>query len=93
MLPDGRLQGMATVAQLVLIAIKNIDLSSLTEKGPNFQGVLKSLVAAALAELVAQKKIRIKQVTVLEPTSDSGFANVDWIDLTTGTPGQTQIGN
>lgn len=90
---DGRLQGMPTVAQLVLIAIQDIDLSTLTEKGPNFKGVLAGLVGTALAPLIAQKLVRIKQVTVLEPTKDSGFAEVDWIDLTTMAIKQTAIGN
>ena len=92
MLADGRLQGMGTAAQDVLIAIRNIDLSSLTEKGPNFQGVLSNLVAGALAPLVLQKLIRIKQVVVFEPTQDSGFASVDWFDLTTGQSATTAIG-
>lgn len=90
---DGRLQGMPTVAQLVLIAIKDIDLSPLSEKGKNFKQALASLVSGALSQLVAQKLVRIKQVTVLEPTKDSGFANVDWIDLTNGAPQQTPIGS
>jgi|SRR6185312_13570183 len=92
MLGDGRLRGMPSVAQLVLLAIEGIDLSRLTEKGPNFKGVLSSLVTTALAPLVAQKLVRVRQVTVLEPTRDAGFAQVDWVDLTTGAPVQTTIG-
>ena len=89
---DGRLEGMTTVQQLVLLAILDIDFSTLTEKGPNFQNVLAALVSTALAPLVRQKLVRIKQVIVLEPSQDAGLASVDWIDLTTGAPQQTPIG-
>src|ERR1019366_3551405 len=92
MLADGRLQGMTSVAQLVLIAIKDIDLSTLTEKGPNFKQAIASIVAGALAPLVAQKRVRIKQVVVLEPGKDQGLASVDGVDLTSGAPVQTTIG-
>jgi len=92
MLADGRLQGMQTVAQLVLIAIEDIDLSTLTEKGPNFKQALSTIVANSLAYLVAQKLVRIKQITVSQPGKDQGIASVDWIDLTNGQPVQTIIG-
>jgi hypothetical protein len=89
---DGRLQGMPTVAQLVLIAVQNIDFSPLREKGPHFAASLKALIAAALAPLVAAKQVRVRQIVVLEPNQDAGLASVDWIDLTNGAPQQTVIG-
>jgi hypothetical protein len=89
-LPDGRLQGMPTVNQLVLLAIlNNIDLSTLTEKGPNFAKTLTALVQTALADLIQRKFILLTSVVVTQPTQDSGLAVANWLDLTTGEPQQT----
>ena len=89
---DGRLQGMPTVRQLVLLAITDIDLSTLTEKGPNFAATLTTLVQNALASLITRKLVLLKQVTVLQPSSDSGIAVANWVDLTNGEPVETPIG-
>jgi hypothetical protein len=89
---DGRLQGMPTVEQLVLLAITRIDLSRITEKGPGFKKFFASLVQAALADLIGRKLVQIKSIDVLEPNPDAGLAVLNWIDLTTGQPVPTTIG-
>jgi hypothetical protein len=89
---DGRLQGMPGVDQLVLLALlNNIDLSALQEKGPNFARTLTSIVQTALSDLVTRKLILITSISVIEPRQDSGIAVVNWLDLTTGEPQQTQF--
>lgn len=91
-LPDGRLQGMQTVQQLVLLAINNIDLSTILEKGPNFQRNLASRVQAALSDLISRGLVQLLQVVVTQPGPDSGLATAYWRDLTTGKDDQTPIG-
>jgi hypothetical protein len=86
---DGRLQGMSAVQQLVMLAIFNIDLSTLTEKGPNFPAKLQALVAAAIAPLVALKLVGVRSITINEPSSDAGMATLSWVDLT-APPGSIQ---
>lgn len=89
---DGRLEGMPTVNQLVLIAIRNnIDLSTLQEKGPNFANTLTSLVQNALSALITAKLVLLSSVTVLQPNPDAGVAIANWLDLTNGEPQQTQF--
>jgi hypothetical protein len=95
---DGRLQGMSTVNQLVLLAIRNtIDLSALTEKGPNFAQALTALVQVALAPLIAQKLVGLQSVQVLDGSKvlglnpSAGIAVVNWVDLTTGQPQATNL--
>ncbi len=100
---DGRLQGMANVQQLVLLALRTtIGSSSLptmgnaiariTEKGPDFQRQLATVIADAFAPIVNQKLARLDAVRVLDtPNPDGAFAYVEWTDLTTQTPQTTQI--
>ena len=82
---DGRLVGMPNVQQLVLLAVANIDLSSLAERPPGFLNKLTNLVATAFAPLVQQKLVRLVNV-VLPPVGnpDGALAIANWIDLTTG---------
>jgi hypothetical protein len=89
---DGRLQGMPTVEQLVLLAILRIDTSDLQEKTPNFRNVLSGRVENALASLIQAKQVQIRQLVVLSPNQDAALALLDWVDLTTGAPVQTPIG-
>lgn len=91
---DGRVQGMPTVNQLVLLAIRNnIDFSSLPVKGPNFSATLTNIVQSALADLITRKLVLLVSV-VVAPTGpgtnpDAGMAVASWVDLTTGSPQQT----
>ena len=81
---DGRLEGMGTVDQLVLLAIDNIDLSTVVEKGRNFTQMISARVQAALSDLVSRGLVQIVSVRVSEPTVDAGQAILSWRDLTEG---------
>jgi hypothetical protein len=89
---DGRLQGMPTVRQLVLIAITDVDFSAITEKGPNYTQQVSAQVQAALSVLIAQKQVRIVSIQVNDGAAiaggnpDSGVGIVNWQDLTSTTP-------
>lgn len=86
---DGRVVGMPTVPQLVLLALlNNVDLSRVQEKGPNFRQFLASVVQDALGDLIAQGLVLLTGVQVLEPNPDAGLALVSWLDLTTGQAGE-----
>lgn len=90
--PDGRLVGMPTVNQLVLLAIENLDLSSITEKGANYAARVTALIQGALAPIVAQKLLLVRSISVLPtPNPDGSIAMVYWTDLTKGTPQQTAV--
>jgi hypothetical protein len=89
---DGRLQGMPTVEQLVLLAIENIDTSDIQEKTPNLRAMLADRVEKSLAPLIRAKQVLIRQIVVVEPNQDAVVALLDWVDLTTGAPVQTPIG-
>jgi len=89
---DGRLQGMPTVNQLVLIAVFNLDFSSLTEKGPNFANALRAIIQNGMAYLVTQKLVAIRQIVIQQPNADAGLALMNWTDLTTGQNQQTPVG-
>jgi hypothetical protein len=88
---DGRVVGMQTVPQLVLIALQDVDLSRIQQKGPNFSQFLASVVQDALGDLIAQRLVLLLGVTVLEPNPDAGVALVSWKDLTTGEVVPTKI--
>jgi hypothetical protein len=91
---DGRLQGMPTVNQLVLLAIRNnVDLSTLQVKGPNFNATLTAIVQDALSDLITRKLVLLVSVVIapsgLGINPDAGIAVASWLDLTTGSPQQT----
>lgn len=92
---DGRWQGMGTVPQLVLLAIKAIDVSALMAQGKaaDFARALSGAVQVALADLIKQKLVMITSVNVIDRqpgvNPDAGIAIVNWFDLTTGEPQQT----
>lgn len=89
---DGRVQGMPTVYQLVLLAIENVKLSSLTEKGPNYRQVVTAILQDALADLVASQQVEIRSIVVIDlqpgQNPDATVAMLFWRDLTTGANGQ-----
>lgn len=102
---DGRLQGVATVSQLVQIALTTqlgtsalatlgIDMQSAREKGSDFQRQMATLVAGALSQLVQQGLVQLNAVIVSEPPSnpDGGIAIVKWTDLTNLTENETTVG-
>jgi hypothetical protein len=94
---DGRLMGMDTVPQLVLLALTTTLGSSalpalgetftlIREQGPNFGQQLTATVNAALADLVRRKFVKVNSVTTQQSPSnpDAGTVLVKWSDLTTG---------
>lgn len=89
---DGRVQGMPTVYQLVLLAIERADVSSLTEKGSNYKQQVATILQNALSALVVAKQVEIKRVVVIDrlpgTNPDATVAVVFWKDLTTGVDGQ-----
>ena len=102
---DGRLQGFDTVPQLVQLALSTalgssaiqnlgIDWTKAQEKGSDFQRQLATIVANALAPLVAQKLVEVRAVIVSEPPSnpDAGVGFVKWFDMTSQTETNTTIG-
>lgn len=85
---DGRLQGMPTVYQLVLLAIERADFSTLQERGPNYVGVVQGIIQAALSYLVTSRQVSILRIDVPPVAPDAVIAVLYWIDLTTGEAGQ-----
>lgn len=89
---DGRLQGMPNVNQLVLLAVENVDLSSITEKGPQFANQVRALVQASMFYVVTAKLARIDSIVVLDrqpnQNPDGVVAILNWTDLTTGLQGE-----
>jgi hypothetical protein len=92
--PDGRLQGMPTVRQMVLIAVEDLDFSSIQTKTPNYRSEVARIVAAALAPLTTQKLLLLKAVVILDSAQIPGMnvsasiCEINWFDLTTGQNGQ-----
>lgn len=86
MTADGRVAGMGSMQQLVLLALLNAQIfKGLETKGPNFQRQVASRVTAALAYLLRQKWIAVASVTVSggNPSSpDAAGVVVNWRDLT-----------
>lgn len=91
---DGRLEGMPTVRQMVLIAVEDLDFSVIQTKGPNFRKQVESIVTAALAPLTTQKLLLVKSVVVIDGSQDLGLnpaaamCLINFFDLTTGQNGQ-----
>jgi hypothetical protein len=94
--PDGRLMGMDTVPQLVLLALMTLrgssaiptlgsTFSQVQEKGPSFLAQMRSVVNVALGDLVKKKMVQIDSVATSEPPSnpDAGIVTLLWTDLTT----------
>ena len=90
--PDGRVQGMPSVYQMVLIAIENADFTQVQEKGPNYKTQLRTIVQNAVAYLVTSKQLQVKSIVVLANTPgqnpDSAIAILNWFDVTTGQNGE-----
>lgn len=102
---DGRLQGFASVNQLVQLALGTqlgtsgiptlgIDMTQATEQGSDFQRRVATMVANALGPLVKQKLVQLVSVTLQPSPSnpDAAAAIVTWIDLTLGTENTTTVG-
>jgi hypothetical protein len=102
---DGRIQGMGTTEQLVLLALTTVFGSSadpalgqmytsIQEKGTNFQQQATSAVQSALSDLIKRGFITLDGVGVLEPPGnpDAGAILVAWTDLATGTQNTNSFG-
>jgi hypothetical protein len=102
---DGRLQGLATVPQLVQLALTTIlgsaavtnvgqTFTLVQEKGAGFAQQMRAKVTSALSDLVKRNLVQIKSIAVDEPQSspDAGIVRVRWIDLTTGVEQTTAAG-
>ena len=100
---DGRTQGMATVPQLVLLAIKTargssalgpfgLDMSKVQEQGTNFERQMSAAIAGALSNLVRQGLVTIVSFQMLPVDNPDGVAPyVRWRDNTTGTFNATAV--
>ena len=102
---DGRLIGMGTVPQLVLIALETVKGSSVIptlgntfqlvqEKGPSFLAQMRAVVNDALSDLIKTKMLQLVSVTTQEQPSnpDTGIVQVAWLDLTTGLQHSNVVG-
>lgn len=102
---DGRLQGVATVPQLVQLALSTIRGSSVVpglgqtfmqiqEKGANFAQVVTAAITTALADLTTRKLVQIVSVDVQQPPSnpDAGIAILKWIDTTSSKLNISNVG-
>lgn len=102
---DGRLMGMDTVPQLVLLALMTTlgssaipglgeEFSKIQEKGPSFLQQITSKVNSALADLIQRKFVKVNSITVQEPPSnpDAGTCLIQWTDLTTGLAHSNTVG-
>jgi hypothetical protein len=102
---DGRLRGVATVPQLVQLALSTIrgtavistlgeTFTQIQEKGSDFAARITNAVNLAMADLVKQVLVQVVSVTVQQPPSnpDAGIAIIKWIDLTTGVTNINNIG-
>jgi hypothetical protein len=103
--PDGRLRGVATVPQLVQLALTTIRGTSVVptlgqtfmqiqEKGANFAQVVAAAVNLAFADLVKQKLVQVVSVDVQQPPNspDAGIGIVKWVDLSSGIVNTNNIG-
>lgn len=102
---DGRIQGMATVPQLVLLAIMTVQGSSviptlgetftkIQEQGPNLAQQMNAAMTNALSDLVKRKYVKINSVTVQQSPSNIDAATIlmKWTDLTTGLEYNNTVG-
>jgi hypothetical protein len=102
---DGRLRGLATVPQLVQLALSTIrgtatiptlgqTFMQIQEKGSDFAGRITNAVNLALADLVKAQQVQVISVNVYQPPSnpDAGLGWIKWKDLTTGLQDTTKIG-
>ena len=101
---SGRLQGQATVPQLVALALTTIrgsdaiplgqTFSQIQEKGANYAQRVTAAVQLAFADLVKQNLAQVVSVSVQTPPSnpDAGLGLVKWIDLTSGVVNTNNIG-
>ena len=92
----GRRQGMSGIQQMVLLRAKTIRGSSVIANlglqaasgviGPNTQRQLADAFAVAMADIVAQKLIKILSVTVDQFSQSGEYVIFRWQDLTTADP-------
>lgn len=103
--PDGRIQGLQTVPQLVQLALTTTLGSSclstlgqtflaIKEKGDNYQQQVSNAITQALSALVNAKQVQVIAISVQQPPSnpDGAIAQVSWVDLTTGLESTTSVG-
>jgi hypothetical protein len=102
---DGRLLGMDTVPQLVLLAMMTTLGSSaiptlgqtytqIQEKSRDFQQQMATAITSALADLIKRKFVKVNSITVQQPPSnpDAGMVLFQWTDLTTGLSYKNTVG-
>jgi hypothetical protein len=91
---DGRIAGMATMQQLVLLALFNGNIfTGLDRKLANYQRTIAGRVTTALSPYIKKGWLQLLSVDVVFPTGapDATAATVTWRDLTLAAPG-TQPG-
>jgi hypothetical protein len=87
--PDGRVSGMRTMQQLVLIALLNANIfSNIGTQGPNIQRLVAGRVQSALNPFLKQKWIALVRCDVASGSSNPNALAVDvvWRDLTMPAP-------
>jgi hypothetical protein len=87
---DGRINGMSTVQQLVLLALLDGNiLSGLDRKLPNYQRTIANRVQTALNPIILKGWCQLIAVTITDPSNnpDATAAYVKWKDLTLPAPG------
>ena len=87
--PDGRIAGMATVQQLVLLALLDGNiLSGLDRKFPNYQRTVANRVQTALSPIIVKGWCQLLGVTITDPSNnpDATAVYVKWKDLTLTAP-------
>jgi hypothetical protein len=88
---DGRVAGMSSVPQLVLIALMNGNIfAGLLDKTPDYPRQVATRVQTALSSFIRQGWVALVSVDVVEAGSgspDAAGVNVRWRDLTAPAPG------
>ena len=99
---DGRLNGEATVPQLVKLALLTIynsacvslgiDFTNTQVKHRNFANTVRTNISTAMSSLVNQSLVQIVAITVYDIPRDAVLGALTWIDLTTSIKYTSPIG-
>ena len=87
---DGRIAGMSTVQQLVLLALLNGNIfAGIAVKLPNYQRTIANRVQTALNPIIQKGWLELVTVSVVDPDTspDASGILVKWRDLTLTAPG------
>jgi hypothetical protein len=88
---DGRVSGMPTVQQLVLLALMDPNvLQGIQDQGPNFQRQVAGRVQRALSPFIRKGWVALVGLQIVQPQNSPNAAAifVQWKDLTLAAPGR-----